>query len=312
MPRIAILDLGTNTFNLLIAEKNKQGEPVFIYSKELPVEIGKGGIHKREITAEATQRAIKALHTHRLKMDEYVVDEYYAFATSAVRDAENGKEFTRQMLVETGIEIKILSGDEEAGWIYEGVKHASVLSKERSIIMDIGGGSTEFIIADEKEIFWKNSYPLGVSRLYEIFYPADPLAPKKAEVEKHISAMLQDMFETAEKFKPVELIGSSGSFDSFAEMLIYRTTSEEKAVNGYEYPLQEFEKLYKDLIVSTVEERLQMPGLIQMRAPMFAYSAVLTEITLRKLSLKRMKLSRYAMKEGTAGNLLGKLEQEFL
>lgn len=307
MPRIAILDLGTNTFNLLVAEKGEQGDPVFIYSKELPVELGKGGIHKKEITAEAMQRAIKALHTHRLKMDEFNVDEYYAFATSAVRDAENGKDFTRKMRIETGIEIKILSGDEEAAWIYEGVKYASVLGKQRSLIMDIGGGSTEFIIADEKEIFWKKSYPLGVSRLYEIFYPADPLVHKKAEVEKHISTILTDMFEAAEIFKPVELIGSSGSFDSFAEMIIHRTSSGRKALNGFEYPLQEFKKLYDDLIVSNVDERLQMPGLLQMRAPMFAYSAVLTELTIKKLSLQKMKLSRYAMKEGIAGHLLGNL-----
>jgi exopolyphosphatase/guanosine-5'-triphosphate,3'-diphosphate pyrophosphatase len=307
MPRIAILDLGTNTFNLLIAEKGEDGKPVFIYTKEAPVEIGKGGIHKREITAEATQRAIAALHKQRLKMEEFNVDEYYAFATSAVRDAENGKEFTHKMLIETGIEIKVLSGEEEAGWIYEGVKQASVLGKERSIIMDIGGGSTEYIIADENEIFWKKSYPLGVSRLYEIFYPADPLIHKKAEVENHISTMLQDMFEAAKKFKPVELIGSSGSFDSFAEMIIHRTASGKKAVNGFEYPLEEFEKMCQELMVSTVEERLQMPGLIQMRAPFFAYSVVLTDMALKTLSLKRMKLSRYSMKEGIAGDLLAKL-----
>jgi len=307
MPRIAILDLGTNTFNLLIAEKDERGEPVFIYSKELPVEIGKGGIHRKEITPEAMQRAIRALHRHRQTMSEYNVDEYYAFGTSAVRDAANGKEFIRRMRIETGVEIKILSGDEEAEWIYEGVKHASVLGKKPSLIMDIGGGSTEFIIADEKTMFWKKSYPLGVSRLYEIFYPADPLAPKKVEVEKHISDMLKDMFKAAKRYKPVELIGSSGSFDSFAEMIIHRTSSGEKAVNGYEYPLDEFRKLYDELMVSTVEERLQMPGLMQMRAPMFAYSAVLIDITLKKLSLKKMKLSHYAMKEGIARHLLSKL-----
>lgn len=304
MPRIAILDLGTNTFNLLVAEKDKEGEPVFIYSKELPVEIGKGGIHKKEITQEAMHRAIGALHKHRQKMGEFKVDEYYAFATSAVRDAANGKDFTRRMRIETGIEIIVLSGEEEAGWIYEGVKHATVLTGETALIMDIGGGSTEFIIANEKEIFWKNSYPLGVARLYEIFHPADPLATKKAEVEKHISDMLTDLFKASKSFKPVVLVGSSGSFDSFAEMIISRTSSTDKAVNGYEFSLEEFGKLYNDLMVSTVDQRLAMPGLIQMRAPFFAYSAVLTDLTLKKLSIKKMKLSRYAMKEGIAGHLL--------
>src|ERR1700731_4425169 len=121
MSRIAILDLGTNTFNLLIAEKGKEGTPVFIYSKELPVELGKGGIHKAHITDEATERAVNALHLHNKTIAEHKIKK------------------------ETGIEIHILSGEEEAQWIYEGVKHASVLGKQVSLIMDIGGGSTEFI-----------------------------------------------------------------------------------------------------------------------------------------------------------------------
>src|ERR1700731_1891368 len=106
---IAILDLGTNTFNLLIAEKGKQGIPVFTFKKELPVEIGKGGIHKGYVTAEATERAIKALHQHRKTITEHGVENFFAFATSAVRDASNSKEFTETIRIETGIEIKIVS-----------------------------------------------------------------------------------------------------------------------------------------------------------------------------------------------------------
>jgi exopolyphosphatase / guanosine-5'-triphosphate,3'-diphosphate pyrophosphatase len=304
MPRIAILDLGTNTFNLLIAEQEREGNPVFIYSKELPVEIGKGGIHKGEITGEAIQRAINAIHIHRKKMEEYGITESFAFATSAVRDARNSKEFIRRIRIETGIEINVLSGEEEAEWIYKGVKHASVLGNKTALIVDIGGGSTEFVIADVNEIMWKKSYPLGVARLYEMFYPADPLVQKKKEVEEYILKMLSDMFEAGKKYQPVELIGSSGSFDSFAEMLILRTSSGEKALNGYVYPIVEFEKLYNDLITTTIEQRLKMPGLIEMRAPFFAYSAVIVKIVLNKLLIKSIKLSHYSLKEGIAGHLL--------
>lgn len=303
--RIAILDLGTNTFNLVIAEKGEQGLPVFIYKKELPVEIGKGGIHKGHIKAEAIERAIKALHLHRKTITEYKVENFFAFATSAVRDAANSKEFTERMRIETGIEIKIVSGEEEAQWIYEGVKYAHVLSDKTSIIMDIGGGSTEFIIANKDKIFWKKSYPLGVTRLYEMFYPSDPMTQEKQqEVEQHISDKLADMFAAAEKHKPLELIGSSGSFDSFAQMIICREGGTYEAPNGYDFPMKEFDKLYNDLMVSTLEERLKMPGLIQMRAPMFVYSAMLTKLVLDRLSIKRMKLSHYALKEGIAGHLL--------
>jgi exopolyphosphatase/guanosine-5'-triphosphate,3'-diphosphate pyrophosphatase len=303
--RIAILDLGTNTFNLLIAELEKNGDPNFIFKKELPVEIGKGGIHKGIITGEAIGRAIHALHTHLKIIAEHGVKDFYAFATSAVRDAKNGKEFAERIRIETGINIKIVSGEEEAKWIYEGVKRSSVLSDEISLIMDIGGGSTEFIIANKHEIFWKKSYQLGVTRLYEMFYPSDPMSKeKKKEVEEYISTALQDMFEAASKYKPTELIGSSGSFDSFAQMIICRTNSNKEATNGYEYPLDEFEKLYQDLLVSTLEGRLKMPGLIEMRAPMFVYSAILTKLVLDKLGIKKMKLSHFALKEGIAGHFL--------
>lgn len=303
--RIAILDLGTNTFNLVIAEKGEHGLPVFIYKKELPVEIGKGGIHKGHIKAEAIERAVKALHTHRKTITDYGVISFFAFATSAVRDAANRNEFTERIRIETGIEIKIVSGEEEAQWIYEGVKHANVLSEKTSIIMDIGGGSTEFIIANQDKIFWKKSYPLGVTRLYEMFYPSDPMTKEKQEeVEKYISDMLADMFVAATKYKPVELIGSSGSFDSFAQMIICREGGSHEAPNGYDFPMDEFDKLYHDLLLSTLDERLKMQGLIQMRAPMFVYSAILTKLVLDRLSIKRMLLSHYALKEGIAGHLL--------
>jgi len=307
MQRIAILDLGTNTFNLLIAEKGKDGGPVFIYSKELPVELGKGGIHKAHITPEATERAIKALHAHRKTMMEHGLQEQYAFATSAVRGADNKKEFIDRVRIETGIEINIVSGEEEAKWIYEGVKHASVLGNHTSVIMDIGGGSTEFIFANDKEIFWKKSYPLGVTRLFEIFMKADPLIDKQHEVKQHIVAMLEDMFAAGATHKPVDLIGSSGSFDSFAEMLQARLGGKPRPGNGYDFPMEEFEKLHHILMSSTVDERLEMRGLIEMRAPMFAYSSILTKTVLDTLGIKKMRLSHYALKEGIAGHLLDKL-----
>jgi len=303
--RIAILDLGTNTFNLLIAEEGRHKKPVFIYKRELPVEIGKGGIHKGYITAEAIERAIAALHTHRKTITEYNVDNYYAFATSAVRDAANGKEFAERIRVETGIEIKIVTGEEEAQWIYEGVKYASVLGENASVIMDIGGGSTEFIIANQDIIFWKRSYPLGVTRLYEMFFPSDPMSKEKQEqVEKYITDMLADMFEAADIYKPLELIGSSGSFDSFAQIIISRAGGNYEPQNGFDFPMDEFNKLYDDLLISTLEQRLKMNGLIQMRAPMFVYSAILAKLVLERLSIKRMKLSHFALKEGIAGYLL--------
>lgn len=309
MQHIAILDLGTNTFNLLIAEKSADGKPVFVFSEELPVEIGKGGIHKGIITEEATERAVHALRMHSVTVAEHKIKETYAFATSAVRDAKNKQEFIERIKKDTGIDIHIVSGDEEAQWIYEGVKYASVLGEQTSVIMDIGGGSTEFIIANSQQVFWKKSYPLGVTRLYEMFGRQDKLLESQTEVEKHLSAALQDLIDAGKKFMPVELIGSSGSFDSFAEILEARKgiKLKPKQSNGYSYRMHEFDELVFELMSSTMVERLMIPGLIQMRAPMFAYSALLTKKVLDWMNIKRMTLSHYALKEGIAGHLLEKI-----
>ncbi|MGP8214324.1 MAG: exopolyphosphatase [Bacteroidia bacterium] len=303
---IAILDLGTNTFNLLIAEKGKDGNPIFIYSKELPVELGKGGIHKGQIHADAMERAVNALQVHKKTIAGHNIKDVYAFATSAVRDAENKNEFTEKAKKETGIEIHILSGEEEAQWIYEGVKHTSLLGNHVSLIMDIGGGSTEFIIANANEIFWKKSYPLGVTRLYEMFNRTDRLIENQREVGKHIADTIQDLVSAGKEYSPQELIGSSGSFESFAQIIQARINGEPNPQNGYDFAMDEFDKLYSDLMKSTIEERLQMQGLIQMRAPMFAYSGLLTKSVLIRLGIKKMKLSHYALKEGIAGHLLAK------
>jgi exopolyphosphatase/guanosine-5'-triphosphate,3'-diphosphate pyrophosphatase len=314
MPRIAILDLGTNTFNLLIAEKGVKGEPSFIYSKELPVEIGKGGIHKGIITPEATKRAIHALLEHRKTMREYEVEDFFAFATSAVRGAENRKEFIERLRIETGVEPKIVSGEEEAQWIYEGVKHAKVLDEKIALVIDIGGGSTEIVIANKGEVYWKKSYKLGVTRLYELFAPADPLIDKEAEVKAYILNILEELIVVAKELRPSLLIGTSGSYDSFANMLVSARASSDKhhkglkqtPGNGYVFPMKEFNNLHKHLIKSTLEERQKMPGLIPMRVPMIAFASLLTAVVLKELSISEMKLSRYAMKEGIAGHLLNK------
>ncbi len=307
--RIAIIDIGTNTFNLVIAEKNSSGKIVFVHQKELPVELGRGGIHKALITPDAFDRAIKALLSHRLIIDKYEPVEFYAFATSAVRDAANSKDFTERIRIETGVEIKVISGDEEAHWIYEGVKHASLLSKRTSIIMDIGGGSTEFIIGNDKGIYWKQSYPLGVSRLFEIFQPENPISAKnKKDVEEYCLNALSDFFSAAERYNPLELIGSSGSFESFAQMLICREGKKSVPKNGFNIKLTGFENLYNDILASTLEQRLKMRGLLKMRANAFGFSVMLTKLVLDKLSIPKMTLSLYSLKEGIAGYMLGMKE----
>lgn len=148
--RIAIIDMGTNTFHLLIADVNDTGFTP-IHRERVAVRIGKGGISHGLITPDAQERALSTLLSFKALLEQFHVGQVYATATSAIRNAKNGKALADKIEEVTGIAIRIISGDEEAKFIYYGVKNALDLGKEASVIMDIGGGSVEFVI-DRKSV----------------------------------------------------------------------------------------------------------------------------------------------------------------
>ena len=162
--RVAIIDLGTNTFNLLICDKKDESDKI-IFKNKISVKLGEGGIDKGIIADAPYQRGIKALEDHLNTIKKYEVDKHRAFATSAIRSTKNGSDFVREVFEKLALKIEVIDGDKEAELIYQGVKKAILFDLDYKLIMDIGGGSTEFIIANAKGVRWKKSYLLGVSRL---------------------------------------------------------------------------------------------------------------------------------------------------
>ena len=167
--RIAIVDMGTNTFHLLLAETHEDGSRI-IHRDRLAVKIGKGGINQGRITEPAMNRALVAMQSFRNTIDQHGISEIYAFGTSAFRNAINKDEIARRIRELTGIDVHIIAGNEEAMYIYECVKAALGLGEERSLIVDIGGGSVEFIIGNADEIFWMQSLETGAQRLLERYH----------------------------------------------------------------------------------------------------------------------------------------------
>ncbi|MBI3500269.1 MAG: Ppx/GppA family phosphatase [Bacteroidetes bacterium] len=305
--RIAILDLGTNTFNIFVAEIFSDKTYSKLYKSKIPVKLGEGGINKNHIEPKPFRRGIKALKKHKKTAEEFGAENIFAFGTSAIRSANNGNDFIKAAKEKTGIDIKIISGDKEAELIYYGVRSAVKMDNTPSLIMDIGGGSTEFIIADKNKILWKQSFLLGAARLREKFHPSDPLTePEKKKIEKHLEENLQPLFEAVKKFPVTELIGSSGSFDSLAEMIAYRyyDIGLLKGNTEYDFNLDDCKKLYDIILKSTIEERLHMKGLVKMRVDMIVVSAIFVDYVFEKLALKKMRLSRYSLKEGVLWEVL--------
>ncbi len=298
--RTAIIDMGTNTFNLLVA-KTENGKTEIIHNSRIAVKIGEGGINQGEIVPEAMDRALAALSQLAAKARELEVSKIVALATSAVRTATNQKEFLERIKNEIDLEVTVISGSEEARLICQGVRQAVPMENRKVMILDIGGGSNELIIADLHTIYWKHSFPLGMARLLDRFGPSNPADVQYlATVEFFLSEQLDDLREAVNAWKPEALVGASGAFESIALMLQYMPGH---AATGclpewQDINLEEYKNLYYKLLRTTLEERYNMPGLEPMRADMIVLSCIFTSFVLKLSGITQLEYSDFALKEG--------------
>lgn len=298
--RIAIIDCGTNTFNLLIAEV-QQEEWQSIFKSKIPVKLGVGGFGKGVIRVERMARAIDALRSHSNTILNFGVNKKLCFATSALREAENGKDLVKQAKDLFNIDIRIIDGEKEAELIYKGVRQSIDFGSDTWTIMDIGGGSIEFVICNRAQVFWKGSFRLGVSRLFEQLEPQDPILPEQVErLFDHLKQVLIPLTEALKEHPSKKLIGSSGSFDSLLSLLQQRKTLKYPPYSGKHYKLEteDFEELHLELLKSTKVERLNMKGLQPIRADYIVLATLLITYVLKELRFSELWQSEYALKEG--------------
>lgn len=304
--KVAVIDIGTNTFNLLVAHKpNRRLIPLAIH-KEF-VFLGKGGINNNTIQDDAILRGLQTIKKFKKIADDLGATKIIAIATSAVRNAKNGNDFARKVKSLTGIDVKIINGNQEAEYIYNGAREATNLGDNPVLIMDVGGGSTEFIICDRYQVYWKKSIEVGAARLFEQFHKSDPILQEEIEnIEAHLERKLNQVIEKALDFEVETLIGSSGAFTSIAKMIAHNLNEPEKLKHSteYEFDLVEFENIRENIVHLNLEERVKIPGLIKERAPMIIVGTVLVKFILEKLNIQQFKLARYALKEGVASEFL--------
>lgn len=301
MKRLAVIDLGTNTFHLLITKTDGTIVPGNIYRETIPVKLGEGGITQGLISPEAFKRGIKAMERFAELNAVYQVSEVKAMATAAIRSASNGSIFISEIKKRTGIDIELIDGEKEASLIYAGVRQAVQLDAETSLIMDIGGGSVEFILCNAAGIFWKKSYPIGAAKLMDKFHHSDPISSKDVDqITAYLDRMLPELFLECRKRQPKLLIGSAGAFETFEELIRRRFKANEElsAIPAKEISLQHFTMLASELLHSTHSQRCKMKGLIPLRVDMIIVATILTQYIICKLPVKQLILSDYSLKEG--------------
>lgn len=303
--QVAVIDLGTNTFHLLLAKIENGSHEVF-HRERKAVKIGEKGINKGEIIPEAWDRALKALNEFKSTIDEHHINQIFATATSAMRNASNGAALANEIKRQTGIEIEIISGTREAELIHFGASKAMDFGNEKNLIMDIGGGSIEFIIADGNQPYWMQSFEVGGQRLVEKFHREDPIIQLEIDnLSTFFDAELQPLLEACTKYQPKTLIGCSGTFDTLSD-IYSEANSITRNSEATELPFSKeaFQGIYTDLIRKNRAERLAIPGMIEMRVDMIVVACVLVSYIIDRLQLEDVRVSAYALKEGILYNVL--------
>lgn len=305
MRKVAIIDMGTNTFNLLVASVNGDLSYQIIHSSKQAVKLGEGGINQKYITPAAYQRGLNAIGEHMRTILLHGANEIFAFATSATRNASNGHELVADIKNLFGVDVQVIGGDEEAELIYMGIRQAVELNSENVLMLDIGGGSNEMIIGNGERFHWKRSYDLGISRLLQQFNPSDPIAEDEiAAVEEYLQAQLADLIEPMEHFKPKMIIGSSGSFDTYRNILVAANIVKANGDPSIEIPMEEYFNLHNHLIKTSKQQRSAIPGMDPMRVEMIVLATIFTHFLVRRFGIERMVQSSYALKEGAVWRMI--------
>jgi exopolyphosphatase / guanosine-5'-triphosphate,3'-diphosphate pyrophosphatase len=297
--KLAVIDIGTNTINILVASKNSNGFHTEFFDR-IPAKLGKGGMEEGILTDEAMQRGLEALSTHRDSCKLHGVHQVKVTATSAVRSASNGQDFVKKVKEKLNLEIEIIDGDREADLIWKGVRLTGLLDQERGLIMDIGGGSTEFILADANQVYWKKSYDLGVTRLAERFKAPDPFTE---QAEKQMMSDMQEVWEALARYPTQRLIGASGSFNSLS-MILAEGRIEELHPIHESIDMHSYVSLSEKLRRSLFQERESILGLVPDRVDTIPYSVLLIDTMLKNSDLNKMLRSSYALKEGLMGEMM--------
>ncbi len=301
------MDLGTNVFHLLITEGDIHHFRT-IAQHDIAVKLGEGGINKGIIQPAAFERGIAAMKSFKAEITATAnVQQVKAIATSALRNASNGQDFINKVKVETDIDIEIVDGNREAGFIYAGVKASGSLSAQNSLIIDIGGGSVEFIICNDTQLVWKQSFEIGAARLMELFHHTDPIPTTSIEaLELYLEDKLIELFKAIEQNPIHQLIGSAGAFETFAQLIaLERGESINLAkIKNHPFNPTELANMLQYIILSNHTQRASNKAIIPVRVDMIVAAALITSFILQKLTLQNICLCTYSLKEGILAELI--------
>ncbi|MDX1636541.1 MAG: Ppx/GppA phosphatase family protein [Balneolaceae bacterium] len=309
--RIAAIDLGTNSFHAVIVDIYPDGSFRTVDKLKEMVILAEKGMGNT-LSEDAMERGLSALKKIKILCDSQGVEQILAYATSAIREARNGGEFIQRMIDEVQIKALAISGAMEAELIGHTIQHAIALEEKPVLMADVGGGSVEFIIANNKEFFYSSSKKLGVARMAAEYVDHDPITKEeKKKLRKHFKKELNDLFEAAKYHGVNTIVGSSGTMENIAKMIANRNAiSTSMTLNEMEYSAESYREFYNYFIELNHDERLSEKGLDEKRVDIIAPGLVLLKLLIDKLDIENVKISEHALREGMILHYIKKQKEQ--
>ena len=296
--RFCVIDCGTNSFHAIVVDAFPDATFEVLARQKEMVKLGEGEFAEGRLSEAAMERGLNALYTIKALGDEWGATAYIACATSAIREATNGGEYIDRVRRETGIVIQPISGETEAQLIHLAVSHALDLS-DPSLLVDIGGGSTEFIVADNKGLHHLVSLPLGAQRLTEQFVTTDPISvAERSALHAHIREALGGVFEEAKQHSVCRVVGSSGTLNSIAQVTAAAYGDADAPIHEQLFDAAHVREVTRRIIASDQNERIATPGIQERRADQIVAGAVLLDVVVENLGIERFRVSPDALREG--------------
>jgi len=297
--RVCVIDLGTNSFHAIIVDAHPNGSYKVVDRMKEMVRLGEHGLSARQLPEEAMERGLRALKRIHLLARGWDAREFVAFATSAIREAANGGEFIRRARRELGLLIRPISGEQEAELIRRGVQRALDMP-DPTLLIDVGGGSVEFIVVVQGESVYAESLKLGAARMTARFVSSDPMSDEDRDrLITHFADQLEPVLDACRTHGVETVVGSSGTMKSLARVVLSEEEDDVQTIFQRTFGIAEVHEALQWVMSSSADERTAHPAIDPKRVDQIGAGAVLLDTLLRRLpKVERLLVSPNALREG--------------
>lgn len=298
---LAAIDVGTNSFHLIVVRMDTRTGRFKIINREKEfVRLGEGSTDMKHLSRDAMNRALTTLKRFK-RVAGGLHAEIRAIGTSAVREALNKKDFLQRVKRETGISIEVASGVEEARLIYLGVLQALPVYNNQLLLIDIGGGSTEFLVGKKGDVLFDHSLKLGAVRLTDRFFrDRGGMSKKIRQCREYIAGTLLPVVRELKKIEYQTVIGTSGTIQNIARMILEEKNSDNVlSFNSYSFTRKDLKSVIEKVIEAAVHDSLdELKGLDPNRLDIIVGGTLILEQLFDQLNIQELTVSQYGMREG--------------